>query len=398
MSLHEDSRHLTSFNSGSCLYEFSRVPFGLSTASQLFQRTIDMILKDFNWSTLCVYIDDILIFGGTTFEEHMNCVQEVLNRLKDANLMLNSKKSEFFLTSVTILGHVVDKNGMSTSTKRVDAIKNFPIPDSITSLRKYLGLCQYYRKFIRNFSSIAKPLYNLLQKDQPFVVGEEQRRAFQALKDCLCSAPVLAYPKFDKKNPFILYTDASKIGVGAILQQKVDNVERPIAYASRVLTGAEKRYRCVSELELLAVFYGIQSFHSYLKHYPFILVVDHTSLKQILKGKCDKISSRMQRWLHLLSGYEYEVEYRAGKHHNNVDALSRVVHNKEPDRDILDEDLPMDPFLSHVTTNVDVNLANSDCITLQVVKQEQKSDRKIMNMIEYLKEGKLPESAVEARK
>lgn len=196
-----------------------------------------------------------------------------------------------------------------------------PPPTNLCQLRAFLGLTSYYRRFIKDFSKIARPLYDLLKKDQAYKWEKEQRGAFKALKAELISAPILRYPNFSR--PFLLHTDASGTRLGAVLAQLMDdNKEYAVAYASKSLTGAEKNYH-VTELECLAVVWAIEHFHQYLGTTPFQLVTDHSALKWL---KTTELKGSRARWILRLEPYNFTIVHRASKKHSNADALSRI-HN-----------------------------------------------------------------------
>ena len=221
------------------LYEFNVMPFGLAYAPATFQRLMNYILQDFLGKFVAVYLDDIIIYS-TTFEQHLDHITQIFQTLRNANLMIKLKKCYFCLPNIAFLGHIVGRNGIQPDPSKIEKVKNFPIPTDVSSLRSALGLFSYYRKFVKDFSRIAKPLNQLLKKDIPFEWAEKQQNAFDRLKDRLQTSPILRYPDFEK--PFIVYTDASGTGLGAVLSQ-VDDEEKEyvIAYASRSLNKAEQK-------------------------------------------------------------------------------------------------------------------------------------------------------------
>src|ERR1700722_19157318 len=222
------------------LYEFNVMPFGLCNAPATFQRMMNYALQEFLEKFVLVYLDDIIIYSKT-FEQHLDHIQQVFTALRNANLKIKLKKCFFCFPNIIFFGHIVGRNGIRPDPTKIEKVKNFPIPTNLTSTRAALGLFSYYRKFIKDFSKIAKPITQLLRKDEPFQWGEKQQRAFEFLIEILVQAPILHYPDFDKS--FILYTDASGIGLGAVLSQKrEDGNECLIAYASRSLNRAEQNY------------------------------------------------------------------------------------------------------------------------------------------------------------
>src|SRR5271167_968001 len=211
----------------------------------MLQRLMNYILQDYLGLFVCVYLDDIIIYSKT-FEQHIDHISQVFNSLQQAQLKIKLKKCYFCLPSITFLGHVVGRNGIKPDPTKIEKIKNFPVPTNVTQVRATLGLFSYYRRFIKDFSRIARPINMLLQKDIPFEWTEKQQSAFEQLRNRLITAPILCYPDFSK--PFIVYTDASGTGLGAVLSQKNDEgKEGVIAYASRSLNQAEKNYAIIDQ-------------------------------------------------------------------------------------------------------------------------------------------------------
>ena len=233
--------------------------------------------------------------------------------------MLNAEKCHFFLTNVTLLGHIISRDGIQPDDEKIVKVKNYPVPTTIRQLRGFLGLASYYRKFIKNFSTIAKPLNQLLEKDVSYLWTNQTQQAFETLKNHLISAPILRYPDFNR--PFYLHTDASGTGLGAVLAQRDDdNKEYAVAYASRSLTKPERNY-AITEQECLAVVWAVEHFHQYLGTSHFYLVTDHSALKWL---KTTELKGRRARWILRLEPYNYTIIHRAGRKHNNADAMSRM--------------------------------------------------------------------------
>ena len=268
---------------------------------------------------VAIYLDDIIIFSDT-FDIHLQHLQLIFKRLKDAGLKLEKDKCEFAKLELAFLGHIVSGQGISPDPSKIDKIKNFPIPKNITELREFLGLALYYRRFIQDFSTSAALLHLLLRKDTPYVWMESQQKAFEYLKTCLITAPVLIYPYFKRK--FLLFTDGSYIGLGAVLAQLDDNnKERVIAYASRSISHAERNY-ALTELECLAAVWGMEYFRPYLLHQQFKLIIDHAAL-QWLFNKPDP-PRKFMRWIIRIMEFPYQIQYKKGKLHSNANALSQL--------------------------------------------------------------------------
>ena len=296
------------------------MPFGLCNAPATFQRTMDYVLGDAKGKFVMVYLDDVIIYSKT-FEEHLTHLNDIFDRVRDANLRLKAEKCYFAAKELQFLGHVVGKDGVKPDPAKVDKIINYPYPTNLRDLRGALGLFSYYRRFIQNFSQIADPLYNLLKKDTPYLWTENQQQAFNLLKQKLTEAPIVRYPNMDK--PFSLYTDASDTGLGAVLSQQDGKEEYVIAYASRTLSPAEKNYG-ITEKECLAIIWAVKYFRHYLCGSRFTIITDHSALKWLLNSSSETANRRLERWKITLSEYDYEVQYRKGKKHSNADALSRI--------------------------------------------------------------------------
>eukprot|EP00731_Ephydatia_muelleri_P028380 Em0020g24a len=279
---------------------------------------MDRVLKDLKWSECLVYIDDIVIFGRT-FDEHLCHVANVLSHLRQAGLKLKPEKCYFLQQEVRYLGHIVSEEGIATDPSKITAVSSWPAPLCKKDVQRFLGLANYYRRFIKEFADIAKPLQRLVEKNSLFEWTDACQNAFTHLRQCLVTAPVLAFP--DYEQPFLLDTDASDVGIGAVLSQISDaGSERVIAYASRSLTRQERQY-CVTRRELLAVVEFIQHFRHYLLGHQFTLRTDHSSIVWIQNFK--EPEGQLARWMEKLQEYDFKVVHRRGTQHNNADALSR---------------------------------------------------------------------------
>ena len=306
------------------LYQYVTMPFGLCNAGATFQRIIETALRGLQWHILVLYLDDIIVFSKT-FEEHLVNLQKVFQRLSDAGLKLKASKCSFFKREVEYLGHIVSTDGVRTDPSKVQAVVKMKPPTSVSELRTYIGLMSYYRRFIKDFSKIAKCLFDLLHLKAPWNWTTECENAFCLLKEKLSTSPVLGYPQVDG-GEFILDTDASQYGIGAVLSQIQDGQERVIGYASRTLNKAERNY-CVTRKELLAVVYFIKYFRHYLLGRHFKLRTDHGSLTWLYKFKDP--DGQVMRWIQQLSCYDFKIVHRPGTKHGNADALSRIVVNDQ---------------------------------------------------------------------
>ena len=261
VAVHPDDREKNAFCTPNGLFEFKVMPFGLCNAPATFQRLMDSVLAGLQWSTCLVYLDDIIIVGKT-FADHLNNLRQVFDRIRGAGLKLQPAKCVLCTHEVTFLGHIVSAAGITTDPSKTDKVTSWPTPTTKREVQQFLGLANYYRRFIKHFASIAKPLHRLTEKTASFKWTTECQTAFETLKHTLTSAPILAHPDYSKE--FILDTDASAVGIGAVLSQvQSDGNERPIAYASRTLSKPERCY-CVTQRELLAVVTFIKHFRPYL--------------------------------------------------------------------------------------------------------------------------------------
>ena len=317
LDLAPEDRPKTAFITKYGLFEYTKMPFGLCNAPSTFQRCMELIFRGMQWKTLLIYLDDIILFSST-LDDHFEKLDEVLSRLKNADLKLKPSKCEFIKEEVTYLGHVVSKEGIKPNPKIIEAVKNWKIPQSVKEVQQFLGLCNYYRQYVLKFSEIASPLSRLTRKDVPFLWTEECNISFNTLKKALCEAPILAYPA--SQGQFILDTDASNVGIGAVLSQIQDDKEKVIAYGSKKLDKQQQRYS-VTRRELLAVITFIHQFRHYLLGRKFLLRTDHGSLRWLFSFKDPQ--GQLARWLEALSQYDFEILHRPGLKHQNADSLSR---------------------------------------------------------------------------
>lgn len=301
---------------------FKTTAFGLTNAPATQQRLVDLLFGDFDLKAFA-YLDDIIVISSS-FEEHVSLLLRVLDKLRSANLTVNFEKCKFFRSQLKYLGYVVDAKGLRTDPEKVEAILNYPTPSCRKDLKRFLGTATWYRRFVPNFSTIAGPLNKLTsnKKNAPkFQWTPEADLAFNKLKECLVSAPVLSCPNYDL--PFEVHTDASNFGVGAMLTQMVDGKEHPIAYMSRSLSGSEKNYS-ITERETLAVITALEHWRCYLENgKTFIVYTDHSAIKWFLT--LDNPTGRLARWGVRLSSFNFEIKHRRGVDNVIPDALSRAI-------------------------------------------------------------------------
>ena len=315
----DDDKEKTAFIVDHGLYQYSVMPFGLTGAPNTFQRLMDHLFQGLKF--VLVYLDDIVVFSET-ITEHINHLYQVFNILIAANLKLNLEKCQLGREQIDFLGHHIDAHGISPDKTLIEKVQNFAVPTSIKQVQSFLGLASYYRKFIKNFSHIARPLTQLLQKDIKFCWNETHQESFETLKMWLVTPPILIYPDISK--PFIVQTDASKFAIGGILSQLDENgYDHPIAYISRTLNKAEKNYSTI-ERECLAIVHACENFRHFLYGSAVTIITDHAPLQWLSSHK--NTSSRLLRWALRLQDLKMNITYKPGRKHTNADALSRMIN------------------------------------------------------------------------
>ena len=379
VAMHPNSKDKTAFISHSGLYEFNVLSFGLTNAPPNFQRLMNKVLHGLDWKICLIYIDDIIIFSST-FQEHLHRLALVFSRLREANLKLKPSKCKFASHSVDFLGFVVSSDGISPNPDKIEAVRSFPVPTSVKELRSFLGLSNYYRRFVEGFSKIASPLNRLTRKDAVFSWSPECQSAFQTLKDRLCYPPILSYPDFS--HPFHLFTDASQTAVGYVLGQFLDGKEHVIAYGGRELSHAETHYS-TTEREALAVVDGIKRYQPYLSGKKFYVHTDHGSLSWLMSVKDP--TGRLARWALRLQQYDFDIIHRPGVANGNADALSRRRYSST--------------VSSPPLTSIDFPVAvlGDSCPPPNILYDLQRKDPDLAAIIAYLESSELPESDSKAR-
>ncbi|XP_063333353.1 uncharacterized protein LOC134629763 [Pelmatolapia mariae] len=315
--LSPDSRPKTAFCTNRGLWQFKVLSFGLCNAPATFERLMDSVLAGVPRQRCLVYLDDLLVHGSS-FDAALDALRQVLGRVAAAGLKLHPDKCHFMRREVEFLGHKLGHEGISTLEEKIHTITEWPTPADQKQLKSFLGLASYYRRFVKGFSSIAAPLFRLLQKDCDFIRTQDCQQAFNTLCRSLTESPVLAPP--DPALPFVLDTDASNVGLGAVLSQVGPDGEKVVAYFSWVLNRSERRY-CVTRRELLAVVAGVRHFKYYLCGTSFVIRTDHAALQWLMSFR--EPEGQVARWLEELQAFNFTVEHRAGTHHSNADALSR---------------------------------------------------------------------------
>ena len=279
VAMSPEAKRKAAFVTNEGLFQFRVMPFGLCNAPATFERLMDRVLCGMRWSRCLVYLDDVISFGKSVPEALMR-LEEVLTRLSEFGLQLKAKKCTFMQTEVAFLGHIVGRTGLACDPEKLSAVRNWHEPNRVKAVRQFVGFVGYYRWFVKNFAELADPLVALTRKGVPFMWGSDQQKAFDALKACLLSAPILGFPTEDDR--FVLDTDASLFAIGGVLNQVQNGEEVVIAYASRSLRISQRRY-CTTRREMLAAVVMCTHFRSYLRGSQFTLRTDHSSLRWLQK-------------------------------------------------------------------------------------------------------------------
>lgn len=339
VAVKEQDQEKTAVTTPFGLFQWTRMPFGLCNAPATFQRLMEVALGDLAFDVLLIYLDDIIVFS-TDFESHCKRLDLVFGRLREHGLKLKPKKCFLLRTEVKFLGHVISAAGIQVDMEKVNVLEDWPTPRNVTEVRQLLGFMGYYRRFVPNFAQLARPLHALVGKTgkgglrkggptEQFVWTEECQDAFDSLRKSLMAPPVLAYPDFTL--PFTLTTDGSRHGLGAVLSQKQDGVERVVAFASRGLRKTERNDKNYSafKLELLALKWAItEKFRDHLLYSKFNVITDHNPLRYLETANLGAVE---QRWVAQLAEHDFEVHYKPGRQNTNADVLSRLPTTEEPE-------------------------------------------------------------------
>lgn len=297
-------------------FEYIMMPMGLRNSPRTFQSVMDRFKKNLR-AQIFAYLDDIIVPSDNQ-DNHIRDLDEVLLNIRKMNMKLKPEKCQFGLTEITFLGFVLSKDGIRPNPKKVSAIEKFPVPKTVTDVKSFIGAASFFRKFIENFSHVAEPLLLLTKKDTEFVWTQPQQLAFDQLKKALVTAPILASPRLG--DDFIIETDASGKGLGAVLKQVQDGKEHVISYFSRALNKYEKNYPPV-ELEALGIVAAVKNFMPYIDGAKTLVITDHAPLKSLLFRK--EVEGRLVRYQLALQGLNLVIQYRPGRHNHVADALSR---------------------------------------------------------------------------
>ena len=368
-------KNKTAFQTRQGLFEFNVMTFGLCNAPATFERLMETVLSGLHWQICLIYLDDIIILGKD-FDDMLNNLDTVFQRLSAAGLKLKAKKCSLFAKKVEFLGHIVSEIGIETDPKKTECIRNWSSPTCTKEVRSFIGLCSYYRKFIENFSAIAKPIHRLCEKNRKFLWTKDCEEAFRTLKQKLVESPVLCHPDFSKS--FILDCDASHESIGAILSQNIDGKECVIAYASRTLTKCERKY-CVTRKELLALVHFVKYFRHYLYGKNFLVRTDHGSLRWLMNFKSPE--GQVARWIEILSAYDMKIEHRPGRLHSNADAVSRIPCKQCGIKGHMIQER------NHLVAQLQTDSRTTDDISLH---DAQQMDENIKTVIKWINIGERP--------
>ncbi|UYV65035.1 K02A2.6-like [Cordylochernes scorpioides] len=321
----EETAELLAINTHKGLFKVNRLPFGVSCAPGIFQRRMESLIAKF--PGVVVYLDEILVTGKDEMEHDLR-LREVLKSIQRMGLTLKKEKCEFKKSSLIFLGCRIDAEGIHPTEEKCEAIKNFPKPENKKELQSFLGLLNFYSKFLKDRTTVLEPLHRLLNKRNCWKWKEVEDRAFREAKNLIQSDLVLT--PYDARKPLVLACDASPFGVGAVLSHVEEGMERSIAFASRTMSQTERRYAQIDK-EALAIIFGISKFYKYLYGRDFKIITDHKPLLGIFnpnKPIPQMLSPRMMRWSLTLASYSYQIEHRSGRMNANADALSRAPHEK----------------------------------------------------------------------
>ncbi|XP_031349119.1 uncharacterized protein K02A2.6-like isoform X1 [Photinus pyralis] len=373
LELEESTKLLLAWSTHKGIFKVERLPFGTKPACSIFQHIMEKVLQGVTGVT--VFLDDIVVTGRNN-KEHLQNLEVVFQKLKGAGFRLNRVKCNFLQDRIEYLGHIISKEGLQKNPSKIKAIVNCPRPENVSQVKAFIGMINYYAKFISNVTKLLNPLYKLLSKDSVFAWSRECENSFITVKEVMASDIILVH--FDPKLPIKVSCDASSYGVAGILAHVFpDGSERPIEYASRKLTTAEMNYAVIDK-EALAIYFSINKFSNYLFGHKFVLVTDHKPLKYLF-GDTRSIpvtaAGRLQRWAVYLSGFDYSIEYVEGKRNSNADGLSRLPINL-----ILKESTEY-TYLNFVAQNSDI------VVDAKAIEEETKIDKIYSKIFKFVKDG-----------
>ncbi|XP_028166425.1 uncharacterized protein K02A2.6-like isoform X2 [Ostrinia furnacalis] len=374
--LDESSRKYTVINTHRGLFKYNRLVYGLSSSPGIFQKFMENLFK--GMSDVVIFYDDILIKSKNIIS-HLKTIEQVLEILQTNGLKIKKSKCNFLSEHVEYLGFIIDKKGLRTNPEKIKPIIDMPPPRNTTELKSFLGMVNFYGKFVKNLASYLSPLYNLLKKGKHYYWGKEENNYFLTIKKLLCSTSVLVH--YNIAWPTVVTCDASAHGLGAVLAQRApDGSERVVAYASRALTSAETNYSQIHK-EALAIIFSVEKFHQYLYGRKFILRTDHKPLVSIFGpnvGIPTTAASRLQRWAIKLSAYDFQIEY-INTDKNTADSLSRLIKTHKDDTVATEEKLPEQTYLHFATEAL--------LLDYKILKKETSSDPILSRVRSYITDG-----------
>ena len=401
----EEDMHKTAFTAGPLgHWEFTRLPFGLTNSPATYQRLMEHVFRDIHLDFVQIYLDDLLVFSSS-FEQHIQHLEQVFERLRSYNLKLAPKKCKFFQNSVKYLGHVVSEDGISVDPDKTSKVAEWKVPENVKDLHRFLGFANYYRKYISGFAKIVRPLTDLLGGDNSvrkkrkksstysvcWIWNDEHQEAFDQLKKCLTNAPVLGFP--DPSLPFELHVDGSRHALGAVLYQKQNGQLKVIAYASRTLNKAESNYPA-HKIEFLALKWAItERFPDYLYGARFTVFTDNNPLTYVLTTA--QLDATGHRWVAALAAFNFDIKYRSGKSNIDADALSRLDEGTSVmECDVVQAICQVQqPWIHALSLQVpeDIDVADSSVhFSLSKWKEYQRDDSAISPLLSFVRNGVRP--------
>lgn len=374
----EETSEILTWNTHLGLFRHKRLPFGIKTATAIFQRIMDQLIQGIDG--VCSFLDDLIVTGVTT-EKHLENLEMVFKRLSDAGFTLRKEKCSFFQREVNYLGHRISKEGIKKTNDKIKAIVEAPIPKNVSEVRSFAGMVNYYSKFIPNLSTLLHPIYNLLKNNTKFQWSKNCDLAFKKIKEIISSDDVLMH--FDYKLPIIVTCDASNVGISGVLSQIKDGQERTVTCVSRTLSDCEKRTMATVEKEALAIYYTVKRLYQYLCGVKFILRTDCKCLVALF-GENKEIpqmsANRLQRWAAFLSMFNYQIQYIKGAQNQLADYFSRnpvaCTQNFE-DRGL---------FINFTESQEKWPIDNAE------VRKETEKDPELTGLIKNIKNNKWPKN------